>query len=60
MTPNITPSTASDKGELYGDIKLQVEGIVHGQRNWVRQLTDRLTSIVVNNRRDRGRSYPLH
>ncbi|KAF9363621.1 hypothetical protein BGX34_003701 [Mortierella sp. NVP85] len=51
MTPNITPSTASDKGELYGDIKLQVEGIVHGQRNWVTNLAN-ASALIYHGLRD--------
>lgn len=37
MTPNITASTASDKAEFYKDLEGQIQGVVDGQRNWVKQ-----------------------
>lgn len=37
MTPNIAPSTASNKAEFYHDLELQIQSLVDGQRNWVIQ-----------------------
>ncbi|KAF9996351.1 hypothetical protein BGZ80_005044 [Entomortierella chlamydospora] len=45
MTPNITPSTASNKAEFYSDLELQIQAVVDGQRNWVTNLAN--TSAVI-------------
>ncbi|KAF9114632.1 hypothetical protein BGX27_010297 [Mortierella sp. AM989] len=40
MTPNIAPSTASNKAEFYHDLELQIQSLVDGQRNWVTNLAN--------------------
>ncbi|KAG0289860.1 hypothetical protein BGZ98_003686 [Dissophora globulifera] len=40
MTPNIEASNATNKGEFYEDLKMQIEGVVDGQRNWVTNLAN--------------------
>jgi len=43
MTPNITASVASDKGEFYQDLEQQIQGVVDGQRNWVNKEREKQT-----------------
>ncbi|KAF8976269.1 hypothetical protein BGZ46_008404 [Entomortierella lignicola] len=45
MTPNITPSTATNKAEFYKDLVPQIQAVVDGQRNWVTNLAN--TSAVI-------------
>ncbi|KAF9204075.1 hypothetical protein BGZ49_005721 [Haplosporangium sp. Z 27] len=45
MTPNITPSTATNKAEFYKDLEPQIQAVVDGQRNWVTNLAN--TSAVI-------------
>ncbi|KAF9896315.1 hypothetical protein BX616_007698, partial [Lobosporangium transversale] len=45
MTPNIKPSSASNKVDFYKDLESMIQSLVDGQRNWVTNLAN--TSAVI-------------